>query len=249
MIKTWPHATLSRLAVIGALAATLATSLSGCFPIIVGAVAYSSYAATDRRSLGAQTDDKVIGIRAENQLGDRFGAAAHITVTSFNRRVLLTGQVLDEASKAEAEAIVRQGPEVKAVVNELTISSPSSYGERSNDAFITTQVKAAMVNHSDIFANAYKVVTERGVVYLMGLVTRREGDYAADIARGVSGVTAVVKVFDYISEDDLQRMQTQAVPTDTSAPPPPGTQPAAPAGPPSGDASSPPATGPGAPAQ
>lgn len=243
MMKTWPYAaSIGRALVIGALAGTLATSLSGCLPVIIGAVAYSSYAATDRRSLGAQTDDKVIAIRAEDQLGDRFGAAAHVTVTSFNRRVLLTGQVLDDPSKVEAERIVRQSPEVKDVVNALTLSAPSSYGERSNDAFITTQVKTAMINHSDLFANAYKVVTERGVVYLMGLVTQREGDYGADIARGVSGVQSVVKVFDYISEDDLQRMQTQAVPTDNPPAPPPGATPPAPG-------TAPPPTGPNTPAQ
>jgi osmotically-inducible protein OsmY len=246
MMKTWPLATSAfRRAAAALLAVALASSISGCLPVMIGAVAYGSYAATDRRSLGAQTDDKVIAVRAENQIGDRFGAAAHITVTSFNRKVLLTGQVLDEAGKADAERIVRESPEVKDVVNELTLSAPSSYGERSNDAFITTQVKTAMVNHSDLFANAYKVVTERGVVYLMGIVTRREGDYGAGIARGVSGVTGVVKVFDYISEDDLQRMQTQAVPTDTPPQPPAQGPSAAPASPTSGVVTS----GSGAPVQ
>jgi osmotically-inducible protein OsmY len=211
-------------------AAVLATGLSGCFPVIVGAVAYSSYAATDRRTLGAQTDDKVIAVRGETEEDDQFGRAAHINVTSFNRKVLLTGQVLDAQSKARAEQIVRAYPEVLGVVNELMISYPSSIGQRSTDTYITTQIKSAMVNRSDLFANAYKVVTENGTVYLMGRVTQREGEYAAEIARQTPYVNGVVKVFDYISEDELKRMQQQtvpppdAVPPPAPPPPPPGSQ-------------------------
>jgi osmotically-inducible protein OsmY len=224
----------AKLLLLGFATIALVSGLAGCFPVIVGAVAYSSYAATDRRSLGAQTDDKVIGVRGETDEDAQFGRAAHINVTSFNRKVLLTGQVLDEASKARAEQIIRAYPEVTGVVNELMIAAPSPISQRSTDAYITTQIKAAMVNRSDLFANAYKVVTESGTVYLMGRVTQREGEYAAEIARQTAYVNGVVKVFDYISDDELKRMQQQAVPPPDAIPPPslppppPGSQPVTP---------------------
>jgi osmotically-inducible protein OsmY len=217
-------------------------TLAGCIPVLVGAVAYGSYAATDRRSLGAQTDDKLITVRAENDLDAAFGRSAHINVTSFNRKVLLTGEVLDDAGKQRAEQIVRAIPEVSSVVNELGIGPPDSLSQQSTDAYLTTAVKGLMVNQTDFFANAYKVETESSVVYLMGRVTQREGDYAANIARSVQGVRGVVKVFDYISEEELQRMQAQqaVLPPPDAVPPPPPPPGAAPA--------SPPGYGPGAPA-
>jgi osmotically-inducible protein OsmY len=211
---------MQRLSIL-AIAASIGTvALSGCFPVILGAAAYSSYAATDRRTLGAQTDDKVIAVRGENDEDAQFGRAAHINVTSFNRKVLLTGQVLDEASKARAEQIVRAIPQVQSIDNELMIGTPSSLAQQSTDAYITTQIKAAMVNRSDLFANAFKVVTESGTVYLMGRVTHREGDYGAEIARQTPNVVGVVKVYEYISDEELRRMQTQTMPPPDAIPPP-----------------------------
>ena len=202
-----------RIVIFAGVMVTMTTQLTGCFLLAAGAVVGGSYAATDRRSLGTQTDDKVIAVKVDHQISDDLGDVAHVNVNTFNRKVLLTGEVPNAAAKARAGAIAHAVEGVTDVVNELTIAPPSALVSRSNDALITTQVKAQLVNEKDVFANAFKVATERGIVYLMGRVTRREGDYAANIARGVSGVQAVVKVYDYISEDQLKDMDTQAAPS------------------------------------
>jgi osmotically-inducible protein OsmY len=191
----------------------LASQLQGCLPIIAGGVVAGTYSATDRRSLGAQADDQVIGVKAGSQIGSELGDAAHVNVNAFNRKVLLTGEVPSQAAKDQAERIVNSIDTVTGVVNELSVSGASSFTSRSSDSFITSQVKARLVNQKDIYASVFKVITERGTVYLMGRVTQREGDYAANIAREVGGVLAVVKVFDYISEDELKQMNTQAAPS------------------------------------
>ena len=161
-------------------------------------------AATDRRTFGAQTEDKAIAVKGETRIANLVGSAGHVNVASFNRQVLLTGEVRDAEMKAaagrEAEAI--EG--VKALVNELEIAGASSYTSRSSDTLITGKVKASFVDTQDLYANSIKVVTERGTVYLMGRVTQREGTLAARIASGVSGVHKVVKVFEYISEQELK---------------------------------------------
>jgi osmotically-inducible protein OsmY len=135
------------------------------------------------------------------------GDAAHVNINSFNRRALLTGEVRDEAMKAQIEREIRGIEGVVDVINELEIAGPSSYTSRSSDTIITTKVKASLVDAKDISANSYQVVTERGVVYLQGRVTQREGQIGADIARGVSGVTKVVKVFEYITEEEWKSYQ------------------------------------------
>jgi osmotically-inducible protein OsmY len=129
-----------------------------------------------------------------------------VNIASFNRVVLLTGEVKDEASKAAVEKEVRAIDAVTKVANELVIGPPTTYTARSGDALITTRVKAGLANMQTISASSYKVVTERGVVYLMGRVTQREGQVGADVARGVGGVTQVVKLFDYISEDEMRAL-------------------------------------------
>jgi osmotically-inducible protein OsmY len=202
-----------RLALAVVLSAALAGTFSGCALIAAGAVVGGTYAATDRRTLGAQADDPLIAARGADQIDKALGDAAHVDVNAFNHKVLLTGEVADEAAKARAEQIVKNLETVTAVVNELIIAAPSSVAARSSDVLLTTRVKAQLVNDHDIFANAFKVVTEHGTVYLMGRVTEHEGDYAATVARSTSGVMAVVKVYDYISDDDLHRMATQAAPS------------------------------------
>jgi len=202
-----------RVLILAGLMVAMTTQLAGCFLVAAGAVVGGTYAATDRRSLGTQTDDKVIAVKVDHQISDALGDAAHVNVNTFNRKVLLTGEAPDAAAKARAGQIAHEVENVTDVVNEITIAPPSSVMSRSNDALITTQVKAQLVNEKDLFANAFKVVTERGVVYLMGRVTRKEGDYGASVARSVSGVQAVVKVYDYITDDQLREMDTQAVPS------------------------------------
>jgi osmotically-inducible protein OsmY len=189
------------------LGSALVASLSGCFGLIVGAGVAGAVSAVDRRTLGAQTEDKSITVKAEIKMRDVTGGAGNINVTSFNRRVLLTGEVRDEAMKQKAEREVRAIENVVAVINELEVSGSSSYTSRSNDALITTKVKTSLVDMKTVSAISFKVTTERGVVYLMGLVTPREGNIAADVAKGVSGVTRVVKIFEYISEEDARSRQ------------------------------------------
>ena len=189
------------------LGSALLASLSGCFGLIVGAGITGAVSAVDRRTLGAQTEDKSVTVKAELKMRDVTGGDGNINVTSFNRKVLLTGEVRDAAMKAAAEREVRKIENVVSVINELEISGSSSYTSRSNDALITTKVKASLVDMKTVSAISFKVTTERGVVYLMGLVTPREGNIAADVAKGVSGVTRVVKIFEYISEEDARSRQ------------------------------------------
>jgi osmotically-inducible protein OsmY len=189
------------------LGSALLASLSGCFGLIVGAGITGAVSAVDRRTLGAQTEDKSVTVKAELKMREVTGGDGNINVTSFNRKVLLTGEVRDAAMKAAAEREVRKIENVVSVINELEISGASSYTSRSNDALITTKVKASLVDMKTVSAISFKVTTERGVVYLMGLVTPREGNIAADVAKGVSGVTRVVKIFEYISEEDARSRQ------------------------------------------
>ncbi|MEW7848579.1 BON domain-containing protein [Massilia aurea] len=202
-----PMAVLLTKVVLGS---ALLASLSGCFGLIVGAGIGSAVSAVDRRTLGAQTEDKSVTVKAELKMRDVTGGSGNINVTSFNRKVLLTGEVRDAAMKAAAEREVRKIENVVSVINELEISGSSSYTSRSNDALITTKVKASLVDMKTVSAISFKVTTERGVVYLMGLVTPREGNIAADVAKGVSGVTRVVKIFEYISEEDARSKQVNA---------------------------------------
>jgi osmotically-inducible protein OsmY len=197
---------VQRPLVMSVLCGALLASLSGCVALVAGGAISGTLAASDRRTFGAQTEDQSIQFKAANRLRNTIGDAGHINVNSFNRRVL-TGEVPDEAAKATAEREVRAVEGVVSVTNELEIAGLASYTSRSSDAIITTKVKASLVDMKDISANSYQVVTERGVVYLQGRVTQREGQIGADVARGVSGVTKVVKVFEYITEDEWKSYQ------------------------------------------
>jgi osmotically-inducible protein OsmY len=189
------------------LCGAMLASLSGCVALVAGGAISGTLAATDRRTLGAQTEDRAIEVKGGIKLNNVVGDAGHVNINSFNRRALLTGEVRDEAMKAAAEREIRAIEGVLSVINELEIAGPASYTSRSNDALITTKVKASLVDMKDISANSYQVVTERGVVYLQGRVTQREGQIGADVARGVSGVNKVVKVFEYITEEEWKTYQ------------------------------------------
>lgn len=188
------------------LCTSVLVSLQGCVGMMVGGAVVGTLAATDRRTLGAQTEDKAIVVKGELRIPSLAGDAGHVNITSFNRRVLLTGEVRDAQMKAAVEREAQQIQGVKAVVNELDIAGPASYTSRANDTLITGKVKASFVDAADMYANSVKVVTERGNVYLMGRVTQREGDLAGSIAGGVAGVQRVVKVFDYITEEYLRSL-------------------------------------------
>jgi osmotically-inducible protein OsmY len=182
-------------------------SLGGCAALVVGGVvAGTAMVATDRRTSGSQLNDEGIEIRATNRLKEKFGERGNFSVTSYNGRVLLTGEVGGNSDKLAAEQLVFQIENVKLVVNELAIAgSTSTLKERSNDTFITSKVKAGLIEAKDVSSSAFKVVTERGVVYLMGRVSQREADRGTDIARGVTGVVKVVRSFEIISEEEAKQ--------------------------------------------
>ncbi len=189
-------------------ASLIGSSLSGCIaPIIMGgAFAGSVLVATDRRTSGAQVEDQGIELRASNRLTEALGERVHINVTSYNRQVLITGEVPSERDKATAEQIVSKIDNVKSVVNELGVLGNTSLSSRSSDTVITSRVKGALLDHKDIYGNAFKIVTERGTVYMMGRVTKREADQATEVVRGQSGVLKVVRVMETITEEELKRL-------------------------------------------
>lgn len=193
-----------RRAALAAMAAVAALSSAGCAPLLVGgAVAGGAMVVADRRAAGIQLLDQEIELRLIKALGDAFpGDRAHINVTSYNQRVLLTGEVATEQGKAEAQAIAQKTENVRAVVNELHIGSPSTLANRNFDTALTAKVVTALFQASDVPSGAIKVVSERAVVYLMGLVTPAEGEAAARVASRVAGVQRVVKNFDYLPEKE-----------------------------------------------
>jgi osmotically-inducible protein OsmY len=208
--------TMNRTACTLLAAAALAAGLSACAPLVVGGAVMGGMMATDRRTTGTQVEDEGIELRAVNRIREALGDRAHVNVTSFNRQVLLTGEVPTAQDRATVDQIVAGVNNVRSVVNDLAVMPSTSLGQRSNDVLITGKVRASFVDAKDVFASAYKVVTERNVVYLMGLVTPREATRATEIARGVGGVSKVVRVFEMITEDDLRRASTQPPPTVTT---------------------------------
>lgn len=190
------------------LAAGLASlmALSGCAPLLVGgAVIGGGLVATDRRTTGTQIEDQAIELKAAARVRE-LATLGNVSVTSYNRVVLLTGEVPGEAERASVEAAVARVENVRSVVNELAVLGNSSVGSRSNDALIGTKVKATLVDAKDVQGNAVKVVTARGNVYLMGRVTEREATRAADLARSISGVQKVVRVFEILTEAQLAEL-------------------------------------------
>ncbi|MCX7627221.1 MAG: BON domain-containing protein [Methylophilaceae bacterium] len=182
--------------------AILSTSgLSGCAPVVAGGAAAGGLMVADRRTSGAYVEDQGIELKAEKRIMEQLGDKIHANVTSFNRNVLITGEAIDEATKKRAEEIVKSVENVRSVTNELIIAGASSLSSRSNDAYLTSKVKARMLAENKFPANVVKVVTENSVVYLMGMVTRKEAEDAVEIARGTEGVQKVVKVFEYITAE------------------------------------------------
>lgn len=208
---------------LGVAAAVIATAtlLPACAPLLVGgAVVGGGLVVTDRRTSGAQLEDTAIELKASSRVRE-LSTLGQVSVTSYNRMVLLTGEVPTEADRARVEQAVRGVENVRSVVNDLAIAGNSSLGARSNDAILSAKVKATFVDAHDIQAQAFKVVTERGTVYLMGRVTEREAARATDLARSVPGVIKVVRVFEILSPGELSALQS------TSTPPPPAAASAA----------------------
>jgi osmotically-inducible protein OsmY len=191
-----------RRTVCAVLAAVATLPATGCAPLLVGgAVAGTAMVAADRRSTGIQVEDQEIEVRVAKALSDKFpGDKANISVTSYNTRVLLTGEVATEQVKSEAQAIAEKSQNVAAVLNELYVGSLSTLSNRNFDTSLTTKVRAALATADGVPSGTIKVVTSRSVVYLMGLVTRFEGDAAARVASRVAGVQKVVKCFEYLPD-------------------------------------------------
>ena len=202
-----------------ALAASLVATLSACVPLVVGG-AMSAMVVADRRTSGAQLEDEGIELRGASRLRDAFRDRGHINITSYNRQVLLTGEVPADADRQQAEQVISQVENVRTIVNELAVASNTSLVARSSDTLITGKVKASYVDARDLYAGAFKVVTERSTVYLMGRVTQREADRASAIARQIEGVQRVVRIFEIISEEEMRRIQAQLVPTAPASPRP-----------------------------
>lgn len=209
---------LHSLPVHGLAAALLAGALAGCAPLIVGGAVGTALMVSDRRSSGAQIDDEAIELRAASRLRESIGDRAHININSYNRQVLLTGEAPTDAMRQQAEQVVRNVENVRSVVNEITVTPASSLSQRSNDVLITGKVRASFVDANDLQASAFKVVTERGVVYLMGRVLPREADRATSIARQISGVQKVVRLFEVVTPQELQAGSAPAARPATVAP-------------------------------
>jgi len=189
-----------------ALAIGTLTAAQGCIPVIVGGTGAAVAMATDRRSSGTYVEDEGIEWKAGNRINERLGDKVHVNVTSFNRKLLLTGEAFNEASREEAGRIAAAVENVKEVVNDLRIAPTSTLSARGNDSYISSKVKARFVDQKDFRIQQVKVTTEAGTVFLMGLVTEKEGNAATEVARTTNGVQKVVRVFEYISEDEARRL-------------------------------------------
>jgi osmotically-inducible protein OsmY len=186
----------------GLLGTVAVGSLSGCAALLIGgAMVGGTMMAIDRRTSGTQVEDQAIELKSLSRLREL--APGHVNVTSYNRLALITGEVTSEAEKVAVEQVVSRVENVRSVVNDLVVMEPSSVGTRTNDSILSGKVKASFVDSKDLQAQAAKVVTERGIVYLMGRVTEREAARFADVARSVNGVQKVVRVFEVISEAEL----------------------------------------------
>ncbi len=197
-----------RLVLSAVIASTL--GLSGCFGLAVTGAAIGTMAILDRRSLGAQTEDQSIELKGLRELNAAVndGNTGSVSITSFNRRVLLSGQVDSAATRARAEEVVRaQVPNIKDIYNEIEITPPTDFATKTKDSSLTARVKAGLVRERNVASNAVKVVTERSTVFLMGLVTPEEGERAAIVASQVSGVTRVVTLFEHLTDDELAKIQ------------------------------------------
>lgn len=174
--------------------------LQGCATVIGASAVTGAAVATDRRTVGTMLDDQIIEFKVLDvvRLDDELWQQTHVNATSLNNIVLLTGEAPTDELRSRVEALVQQIPKVRRVHNEMVIAAPSSVLSRSSDSWITSKVKANLISANVEEASRVKVVTENGSVYLMGLVTQREGENATELSRGVSGVQRVVKVFEYL---------------------------------------------------
>ena len=193
-----------------ALATVAVSLLAGCVPlgpfVIGGAMVGGALVATDRRTSGAQLEDEGIELRSNARIRETIGDRVHVNVNSYNRQVLLTGEVPTAQDRQQIEQLVSKVENVRSIINELGVLGNSTLPQRSSDSLVTGKVKAGLVDAKDLYANAFKIVTERGTTYIMGRVSKREADRATEIARSVVGVQRLVRVLEIISEEELQQL-------------------------------------------
>ncbi len=188
-------------------------NLAGCQALLLGgAVVGGTMVATDRRSSATQLEDQLIETKAGTRIRELLGERGKVTVTSYNRLVLLTGDVATESDKAAVEQAAARVDNVRSVFNELAVMGSASLNVRSNDLLLSAKVKASIVDSKGLYANSIKVVTERGIVYMMGRVSEAEATQAANVARGVTGVVKVVRVFEILSPAELAEIQPKPAP-------------------------------------
>ncbi len=201
-----------RLSLAAVTAAVAASTLTACAPLMLGAAAGTALVASDRRTSGTQLEDEGIELRAGSRIRENFGTRVRVDLTSYNRQVLMTGEVPNAQDKQAVQDAIAKVDGVTSVVNELSVSNTPSLLDRSSDLVVTSRVKAAMFDAKDLQANAVKVVTERGTVYLMGRVTKREAERATELARSVPGVKRVVRIFEEITDEELRRIMPAPAP-------------------------------------
>ena len=202
-----PMRTSSLIKII--VAAMTVAQLSSCAVVAVGGVTATATVLADRRSPGVQAIDKGIQLEANNALDKKFGDRAHINVTSFNQKVLLTGEVKDADIKGEAGAYVKAMKNARSVFNELIIGPNSSYTARANDSYIESKIKTQMIFTEKLPSNSMAIVAEGSSVYLMGILTQSEADLAKKIASNTNGVKDVYVYFDIISDAEKARLERQ----------------------------------------
>lgn len=210
--------TTRKLLSLMVLSASLGGALSACAPIIVGGAVMGSLMATDRRTTGTQIEDEGIELHASSRINENLGDRVHVSVTSYNRQVLLTGEVPSAKDRQLVEQVVSRVENVRSIVNELAVLGHSTLTQRSSDVLVTGKVKAALIDADGLYANAFKVVTERGTTYLMGRVTEREAKKATEVTRAVGGVQKVVRLLEIISEEELQRLLPKPAPVEVKKP-------------------------------
>lgn len=201
----------TRIRSLAALALVLPV-LSGCFGAAAVGVGTGALMLADRRNSETYVSDEGMELRAGNRISEKHGDKVHVNVTSYNRMLLLTGEVPSEAVKADVEKIASGVPNVRSISNELAIAGPSSFGGRGNDSYLTSKVKARFVDANKFAPNHVKVVTEAGVVFLLGLVTQAEANAAVEIARTTGGVQKVVRVFEIISPEQARELDNLGQP-------------------------------------
>jgi osmotically-inducible protein OsmY len=202
--------TVTRAARTITLAVVAAATLGGCVALALGGAAVgTAMVVTDRRTTGVQVEDQSIELKSRTRIREAVADRGHINTTSFNRMVLITGEVASDADRVAVEQAIARIENVRSTVNDLAVMEPTSLAQRSADTILTSKVKATFVDAKDLQSQAIKVVTERGTVYLLGRVTEREASRAAELARSISGVQKVVRVFEILTEAELGTLGDQ----------------------------------------